>query len=174
MPNLPSNKLERLSIECLHGNFQYPCGGNQKWYCKLEDGRWRKHKCKLQIHIPRQIYKKCACLTVDGVIYKKIPVSAKKQNTPSNKSPFLIKLQVNNTIKRGQRINRLKREAIYDDLFINLSKEVMFELTGRQKRDTLTHVESVMTNIRNKLTGLEVKITLLYLGNRYLKTLCNS
>lgn len=71
---MPTSKLERLSKECTQDEFQLPCRPNQKWYCQFEDGRWRKHKCKLQIQIPKT-YKKCACITSEGVVYKKIPVS---------------------------------------------------------------------------------------------------
>lgn len=74
---LPTSKLERLSRECLLEEFQLPCKPAQKWYCQFEDNRWRKHKCKLQIHLPKA-YKKCACITSEGVVYKKVPVSREK------------------------------------------------------------------------------------------------
>lgn len=77
---MPSNKLERLAVECLHEEFQLPCRPGQKWYCQHEYGRWRKHKCKLQIPIPhtKKSYKKCACFTPEGLVYRKIPVNENK------------------------------------------------------------------------------------------------
>lgn len=82
LPQMPQtsslgSKLERLAVECRQAEFQLPCQRGQKWYCQYEFDRWRKHKCKLQIPIPhgRKAYKKCACFTPEGLVYRKIPVS---------------------------------------------------------------------------------------------------
>ena len=48
-----------------------PCRASQRWYCVNENGRWRKHKCKsVVVH-----FRKCACFTEAGLVYKRIPVS---------------------------------------------------------------------------------------------------
>lgn len=77
VPLVPTNKLERLAIECLHNDMQLPCKEGQKWYCQYEEGRWRKHKCKLLLQLPYQskTFKKCACFTSEGLVYKRVPVS---------------------------------------------------------------------------------------------------
>lgn len=79
LPVLPS-KLERLALECLHDEMKLPCKRGQKWYCENYDGRWRKHKCKSIAHttipLPEdRMYRKCACFTPNGLVYKKLPVS---------------------------------------------------------------------------------------------------
>lgn len=119
---LSPNKIERLSIECLQEEYQLPCRSGQKWYCQHEYGRWRKHKCKLQIPIPhsKRSFKKCACFTPEGLVYRKIPI-----NTTS-------------IVKKPFRLSRFKRS---DD--------------DRNRRDALTHVDSVMENIRDQLDGLQ-------------------
>lgn len=77
---LPVTKLERLSIECVQESMMFPCKVGQKWFCQNINGRWRKHKCKSNfnsyntMNIERP-YRKCACFTPNGVVYKKIPVS---------------------------------------------------------------------------------------------------
>ncbi|KAF5271348.1 hypothetical protein FQA39_LY08146 [Lamprigera yunnana] len=118
---LTPNKLERLSIECLQEEFQLPCQQGQKWYCQHEYGRWRKHKCKLQIPIPhsKKSYKKCACFTPEGLVYRKIPI-----NSTITKKPF-----------RSSRFKRSEAE--------------------RNRKEALTHVDSVMENIRDQLDGLQ-------------------
>lgn len=78
VPMTPTNKLQRLAIECLKNDFELPCKPGQKWYCQKENGRWRKHKCKLLIQLPyhnKREFKKCACFTGEGVVYKRVPVS---------------------------------------------------------------------------------------------------
>lgn len=73
------SKSEKIAEECRQDGYQLPCKFAQKWYCQIEDGRWRKHKCK-QNHFPlsqsgsAKIFKKCACFTPEGLVYKKIPV----------------------------------------------------------------------------------------------------
>lgn len=77
----PSSKLERLAIECMQSDMSAPCKPRQKWYCENDAGRWRKHKCKssvLNIPLPNdRAYRKCACFTPDGLVYKKLPVRKK-------------------------------------------------------------------------------------------------
>ncbi|KAK5646226.1 hypothetical protein RI129_004690 [Pyrocoelia pectoralis] len=103
---LSSNKLERLSIECSLEEYQLPCQPGQKWYCQYEYGRWRKHKCKLQIPIPhfKKTYRKCACFTPEGLVYRKIPI-----NTTASiiKKPFR-----SNRFKREEQMERNRRDAL--------------------------------------------------------------
>lgn len=74
----PPSKVERLAIECMQSDMKLPCKPRQKWYCENDVGRWRKHKCKSVVqNIPLPIdraYRKCACFTPDGLVYKKLPV----------------------------------------------------------------------------------------------------
>jgi extracellular sulfatase Sulf len=75
--NFPANKLERLSVECALDEMKPPCRMNQKWYCVNDNGRWRKHKCKSAVHVPfntSKSFRKCACFTEAGLVYRKIPV----------------------------------------------------------------------------------------------------
>lgn len=80
-PVLPiPSKLERLAIECMRPEMQLPCQKGQKWYCENDGGRWRRHKCKSIVHstIPfpsERTYRKCACFTPQGLVYKKFSVS---------------------------------------------------------------------------------------------------
>lgn len=70
--SLPTNKLERLTMECATDEMRYPCRVNQKWYCVNDNGRWRKHKCK-SMHTSltgNKLLRKCACFTQEGLVYK--------------------------------------------------------------------------------------------------------
>lgn len=75
---VPQSKFEKLAEECQQSIYQLPCKPNQKWYCQLEHGRWRKHKCKQQLQYPstpnNKVFKKCACITAEGLVYKRILV----------------------------------------------------------------------------------------------------
>lgn len=82
LPEMSSqSKFEKLAEECRQPGYQLPCRPGQRWYCQLEQNRWRKHKCKQQLLLPSltsRIFKKCACFTSKGLVYKKIPVSSYK------------------------------------------------------------------------------------------------
>lgn len=158
LPEIPKSKFEKLAGDCQHPSLQLPCKTNQRWYCQLEEGRWRKHKCKQQIQFPtanNKIFKKCACFTPDGLVYKKILVSCGNTRTCSSSDDPQPVLQVNNTLsKRNTRLNRFKRDpALHHILLQRIGRRM---LSYRQKRDTLTHVESVMETVKDKLTGLQV------------------
>lgn len=77
VPEIPRSKFEKLAEECRRPGYQLPCKIGQKWYCQMEDRRWRRHKCKQQVQLPsvNKIFKKCACFTQKGLVYKKVPVS---------------------------------------------------------------------------------------------------
>lgn len=51
--NLPfesfMSKTARLNSECSNPGLQKNCIVGQKWRCFLEDGQWRKHKCKFHV-----------------------------------------------------------------------------------------------------------------------------
>lgn len=51
--NLPfesfMSKTARLNAECSNPGLQENCVVGQKWRCFLEDGQWRKHKCKFHV-----------------------------------------------------------------------------------------------------------------------------
>ncbi|KAJ8983355.1 hypothetical protein NQ317_003161 [Molorchus minor] len=120
LPVLPlTSKLERLAIECLHDSMKLPCRPRQKWYCENDAGRWRKHKCKSAVqNIPLpsdRAYRKCACFTPNGVVYKKLPLQ--------------------NMTRREARLGYQKRE----------------------RRDTLSHVENAMEDVRHQIQGLTVE-----------------
>lgn len=52
-------------------------------------------------------------------------------------------------MKKPFRPSRLKRDVDLDDI-------LSASLNERKRRDTLTHVDSVMENIRDQLNGLQV------------------
>ncbi|KRT79041.1 hypothetical protein AMK59_7246 [Oryctes borbonicus] len=130
----PSNKLERLARECTHQNLNLPCKPGQKWYCHQEHGRWRKHKCKLQLTSSKQkTYRKCACFSAEKLVYKKLPY----ENTP---------------LKRNQRFLRKKRDLQSE----NAEDEIVLSrLSRREKRESLQHMESLMAKIENDITGFQ-------------------
>ncbi|KAB0797399.1 hypothetical protein PPYR_08393 [Photinus pyralis] len=103
---LSPNKLERLSMECSLEEYQLPCQPGQKWYCQYEYGRWRKHKCKLQIPIPqfKKTYRKCACFTPEGLVYKKIPINT---TLAIVKKPFRP-----SRFKREEQTDRNRKDAL--------------------------------------------------------------
>lgn len=72
--SLQANKLERLSAECTSEEMRIPCRLSQRWYCVIDNGRWRKHKCKTPATNLSRNFRKCACFTSSGLIYKKIPI----------------------------------------------------------------------------------------------------
>lgn len=134
---VPQSKFEKLARECQQTIYQLPCKTNQKWYCQLEQGRWRKHKCKQQLQYPtpaNKVFKKCACITAEGLVYKRI--------------------LVNNTLaKRNTRLNRFRRDP---DLFRILSQGISGKaMNRRQRRDTLSHVENAMESVKDKISGLQ-------------------
>ncbi|KAF5295052.1 hypothetical protein FQR65_LT10605 [Abscondita terminalis] len=126
---LTPNKLERLSVECLQEEYQLPCRAGQKWYCQHEYGRWRKHKCKLQIPIPhsKKTYKKCACFTPEGLVYRKIPING----TSVTKKPF--------------RPSRFKRSDVKDAL-------THVDSAMENIRDQLDGLQSVNLSLRDNHT----------------------
>ncbi|KAJ8920854.1 hypothetical protein NQ315_015646 [Exocentrus adspersus] len=134
LPVLPS-KLERLAVECLQNDMKLPCKPRQKWYCENDAGRWRRHKCKSAVqNIPlpvNRVYRKCACFTPDGLVYKKLPLQ--------------------NVTRREIRMGRYKRDlnTIFEENVHNLSK--------RERRDTLAHVENAMEDVQHQLHGLKVQ-----------------
>ncbi|XP_065163647.1 extracellular sulfatase SULF-1 homolog isoform X1 [Atheta coriaria] len=138
VPRLPSMpKSQRLEIECIQQNWQQPCKMGQKWYCQLEHGRWRKHKCKLQSGVS----KKCACLTKMGIVYRTMP----SFGTQGKRSGAL----------RMRNKRDVEAPELEEILFGMLDEFKIHRLTHRDKRDTLSHVENVMENIQSKLSGLE-------------------
>ncbi|RZC31787.1 extracellular sulfatase SULF-1 -like, partial [Asbolus verrucosus] len=134
--NFPSNKLERLSVECALDDLKPPCRVNQKWYCVNDNGRWRKHKCKSVTHVSlnaNKSFRKCACFTSAGLVYKKIPLR--------------------NMTRRHTRLDRIKRDAdLHQILFDEMNPEGM---SIRSKRDTLDHVENVMKDVQGQLINLK-------------------
>lgn len=77
LSEIPLSKFEKLAEECRKPGYQLPCKPGQKWFCQMEQGRMRRHKCKMQLPLPNRIFKKCACFTPEGLVYKKIPVCSK-------------------------------------------------------------------------------------------------
>lgn len=75
LPEIPLSKFEKLAEECKKPGYQLPCKMGQKWFCQIEQGRMRRHKCKMQLPLANRGFKKCACFTAKGLVYKKIPVS---------------------------------------------------------------------------------------------------
>ncbi|XP_017784747.1 PREDICTED: extracellular sulfatase SULF-1 homolog isoform X2 [Nicrophorus vespilloides] len=135
VPGPPATKFQRLAVECLRDEFKLPCVHGQKWFCQKEHGKWRKHKCKQQLHFPQKTFKKCACFTRQGLVYKKIPINA--------------------TQPKNNRLQRNKRFIIESDQLFSLNESNVHHLSHREKRDTLEHVDTVMKNIETTLNGLQ-------------------
>lgn len=153
-PNLPTNKHERLAIECQKLELQLPCQPGQKWHCVNDNGRWRKHKCKFQIPLPLRTItsKKCACFTPAGVVYTRMKLNSTKMIENS---------------RRTTRNGRIKRDVSDESIFDESLQKILTNYpsvahlgpgSSRKKRDTLDHVDSIMEGIKDKLTGLEVSI----------------
>ncbi|XP_044268144.1 extracellular sulfatase SULF-1 homolog isoform X2 [Tribolium madens] len=123
------SKLERLTLECATDEMKYPCRRNQKWYCINENGRWRKHKCKMLALTGNKLLRKCACFTQEGLIYKTM---------------------VDRNLTR--RHTRIKRDT---DLTHILFALINPSMTSRAKRDTLDHVETVMKDVQGKIIDLK-------------------
>lgn len=142
---LPANKHERLAIECQKLEFQLPCQPGQKWHCVNDNGRWRKHKCKFQIPLlPRTITsKKCACFTPAGVVYTRMKLNS-------------TKVVDRRTVRNG-RAKRKTDGALKKILDKYPSVAHLGPVTLRKKRDTLDHVDSIMEDIKDQLTGLQVR-----------------
>lgn len=163
-PLLPANKHERLAIECQRPDLQMPCQPGQKWHCVNDAGRWRKHKCKFQVHLPQKppSSKKCACFTPAGVVYTRMKVNISKAEEH----------------RRVQRHNRRRTRSVDEedvkeklrgghlDEIENPLKELLDRypsvahlgpLNSRKKRDALDHMESVLKDITDELSGLEVR-----------------
>ncbi|XP_060516571.1 extracellular sulfatase SULF-1 homolog isoform X2 [Cylas formicarius] len=135
VPSLYHTKLERLSLECLSDDMRFPCQHGQKWYCQNDNGRWRKHKCKLTREIiPYNNYdhsRRCACFTPNGLVYKNVPLQSQLM------------------------YRRMKRDVeVHDILFSRLNGSSINNLTTRKKRDELTHVKNVMDSVESQIEGL--------------------
>lgn len=95
-------KFERLGRECTQPNMQKPCSATQKWFCVYDNGRWRKHKCKsITSNTKAAIdnkYRKCACFTPNGLIYKKVSVSWLIKLYFTYRNCFLEMYSVENTV----------------------------------------------------------------------------
>lgn len=155
-PLLPTNKHERLAIECRRSDLQMPCKPGQKWHCVNDAGRWRKHKCKFQIQIPTRTTssKKCACFTPAGLVY--------------------TRMKVNNTkVEDHRRVQRHNKRRIRSVDDVELAEEIvdgplkelldkypsvihLGPMSSRKKRDALDRMESVLKDITDEISGLEV------------------
>nr|CAH7716993.1 unnamed protein product [Callosobruchus chinensis] len=136
-----STKLERLAVECLRGDTKLPCKRGQKWFCENDNGRWRRHKCKTVVPnvvgLEERGYRKCACFTPNGLIYKKLPL--------------------NNMTRRDLRIGRSRRDVELDNiLFEKLGEEKIHKMTKRDITDTLSDLEDTMGDVEDQIYGLRV------------------
>lgn len=84
----------RLMMKCVFGYTKFPCRKGQKSFCRLDNGRWHKHKCKnSQNFVVTKKEKQCMCFTSDGPIIKKYLMSGKdltkaKHKRQSNKQKY--------------------------------------------------------------------------------------
>lgn len=132
------NKLERLAKECAQTTMRKPCAPHQKWFCELDNGRWRKHKCKSIVlnHLPTTgRYKKCACFTPRGLVYKKIAVHHLNKRIPSSRA-------------------RSKRDVEFNELILELMDKS--DKLTRNKRNTLEHVENAMKDVNGQINELQM------------------
>ncbi|KAJ8960804.1 hypothetical protein NQ318_020100 [Aromia moschata] len=174
VPPLPS-KLERLAIECLQDEMKLPCRPRQKWYCENDAGRWRKHKCKSAVQsIPlpsERAYRKCACFTPNGLVYKKLPVSicqcsfGQTLTTCSTMREMSLVSFLVNALGDTAIVVREKQDLADTRETPNWTRycskgwgeEKIHRLSKREKRDTLTHVENAMDDVRDQIQGLKVE-----------------
>nr|CAI5824942.1 unnamed protein product [Callosobruchus analis] len=136
-----STKLERLAVECLRSDTKLPCKRGQKWFCENDNGRWRRHKCKTVVPnvagLEERGYRKCACFTPNGLIYKKLPL--------------------NNMTRRDLRIGRNRRDSALDNiLFEKLGEKKIHKMTKRDISDTLSDLEDTMGDVEDQIYGLRV------------------
>ncbi|CAH2002851.1 unnamed protein product [Acanthoscelides obtectus] len=137
-----SAKLERLAVECMRDDTKLPCKRGQKWFCENDNGRWRRHKCKSVaptnvVGLEERGYRKCACFTPDGLVYKKLPL--------------------NNMTRRDLRMGRIKRDVDLDNiLFEQLGEEKIHKMAKRDIEDTLSSLEDTMGDVEDQIYGLRV------------------
>lgn len=63
------SRTSRDAFKCLN-EAQLPCRGRQRWYCKQENGKWRKYKCREEKALLDDEAKQCVCFTAEGTIIK--------------------------------------------------------------------------------------------------------
>lgn len=154
LPPVPlSSKLERLAVECLQPEMRLPCQKGQKWYCENDAGRWRKRKCKLanqiitkdvDTPITNKTFRKCACFTPNGLVYKKLPL----QNMSRNK---YWRAGVNSRAKRDSALEEIFFED-YDD-----ESNESHILSKRERMLNLAHVENAMVDVEDRIHGLRME-----------------
>ncbi|CAG9831843.1 unnamed protein product [Diabrotica balteata] len=157
VPVLPPSKVERLAVECLRPEMRLPCQRGQRWYCENEAGRWRRRKCKLvpqnthgQYMIPlpsNKAYRKCACFTPNGLVYKKLPLqsiaSRSRYSRPSSSS----------RIKRDTTLEEVIFENDDDEDETNESHI----LSKRERMLNLEHLENAMEDVEDQIHGLRLQ-----------------
>ncbi|CAG9860528.1 unnamed protein product [Phyllotreta striolata] len=142
LPVLPPSKMERLAVECLRSDMRLPCKRGQKWFCKNDNGKWRRRKCKPSTNqdiIPMpspKAYKKCACFTQNGLIYKRLPLQ-----TISRKSL------------------RLKRHSDLDEMLFEEDLNEPHFLTREERTLNLAHLEKSMEDVEEQIHDLRVNPT---------------
>uniref|UniRef100_A0A6P7GJH4 Extracellular sulfatase SULF-1 homolog n=1 Tax=Diabrotica virgifera virgifera TaxID=50390 RepID=A0A6P7GJH4_DIAVI len=156
VPVLPPSKVERLAVECLRPEMRLPCQRGQRWYCENEAGRWRRRKCKLvpqntqgQYMIPlpsNKAYRKCACFTPNGLVYKKLPlqsISRSRYSRPSSSS----------RIKRDTTLE----EVIFEDDDDEDETNESHILSKRERMLNLEHLENAMEDVEDQIHGLRLQ-----------------
>lgn len=143
LPVMPSSKLERLALECLRLEMKLPCQKGQKWFCEKESGKWRRRKCKSAnmdvIPMPsNKAYRKCACFTPNGLVYKKLPLQ-----TISRKS---------------LRPDRIKRDSDLDEMIFEDDEDTNeSHLLPREQRTlNLAHLENDMEDVEDQIHELRL------------------
>ncbi|XP_019757678.1 extracellular sulfatase SULF-1 homolog isoform X1 [Dendroctonus ponderosae] len=63
------SRASRDAFKCLN-EAQWPCRGRQRWFCKQENGKWRKYKCREEKAVLDDEEKQCVCFTAEGTIIK--------------------------------------------------------------------------------------------------------
>ncbi|KAK9879427.1 hypothetical protein WA026_006494 [Henosepilachna vigintioctopunctata] len=134
-------KSERLIKECAQPNMQKPCAVHQKWFCEYDSGRWRKHKCKSvpMLQQPVEKFRKCACFTPHGPVYKKVPMEAISRKSLRNMKRNKRDIGLNNVITN----------------LIHFEDEADPSVKILRKRDTLEQVDDVMLDLKGQIDDLQ-------------------
>ncbi|EEB10875.1 sulfatase-1, sulf-1, putative [Pediculus humanus corporis] len=131
-------KFDRLALECQNSKFQNPCQMGQKWYCVIEDGRWRKFKCKFQ--------KKCACFTSNGFGIKQM----QNNKFENQREATIVKRSIDIIDSWDQIINNDFSWPVLHRL-VNRSNKVMKKKRSIQKE----HISDILDDLELELYEAE-------------------
>ncbi|XP_011496635.1 PREDICTED: extracellular sulfatase SULF-1 homolog [Ceratosolen solmsi marchali] len=185
--NFHSLKHARLAAECSRPSAQADCQPGQKWRCEREGQRWRRHKCRgdgSQEQIPgstgattpRNAWKKCACFTPNGVVYRRLEANdfnghrfvfgkESRFTGPYGQVQAVAPRRGKRNIKDG----KLVRDSEDFDTktlnaFIHSHLDIDDIITRHHrirrsttKKDSIEHVTKIMESIEEELDDLKAK-----------------